>query len=424
MAMSSRAEGQARVLRIVSAVLLGATLVYLGLVGGELVRQIHEWPILHQERDFPSYYVAARRLLRGEDPYSGLREEARQLGIEDYFIDAAVTPPTFFLVTAWLALFPYGVAWGVWQILSLAALVISLLLAVRELRLSLPPPGWIILSCGVLLFPPLAFHMLYAHTELFLLFFLTASWALLRRGKEVPAGVLLGLAGAVRLYPLFLIVYLAQRRAWRGVIAALGSGLGLAALAALVSGPAAYGQYVDVMRGVVSTLYNRLHNLSLWGSTHKAASIWPALDQSPVARDGLAALLSLGILTLTVCLTRKPGASPAHLDREYGLFIVAALLASPLSWIYYQVLLYLPLLSLLSVLQQRSYARALPWILGLAVAAAFAPLVGGIPGLSSFWQRVLAFLPTLTLAGALVALMMAVPAQGDSGLAAGHDGRC
>ncbi len=395
--------------RVGTWVLLAVAIVYLVLVGGELLRQAGEWPTLHRDRDFPSYYLAARRLLRGQDTYSGLQEEARTLGIADYFIDSAVNPPTFTAVTFWLALFPYAVSWGLWQLLSLATLALTFFLLVREERWPQGAASRLRLACAALLFPPLAFHLLYAHTELLLLLALTAAWLCLRRGKEVPAGLLLGLAAALRIYPLFFLLYLLLRRSWKAFFAAVGSGLALAGLAALVAGPASFLRYLAVLRAEVTSLYARWGNFSLWGLVHKLAAIWPMLEARPALRDGLALALSAGILLLTLWLARRPGPGPADLDREYGLFLVAALLASPLSWIYYQVLLYLPLFFLLRARPRRR--PAVEVCLAMALVAALAPVAGGMGELPLALERALAFLPTLTLLGVYISLWLNRPSK-------------
>ncbi len=371
--------------------------VYWTSVGRAIGEQMRNWPVEHAERDFPWYYLAAGRLLRGEEIYSGLQEAARQeLGIEDYFIDVAVSPPPFPLVIAPLALLPYPVAWLLWQGLSLVALGVSLWLILRELRLDLSPAATVILICGVLLFPPLTFHLFYAHTELFLLLLLTGAWISLRRGREVPAGVLLGLAAAVRLYPLIFLPYLWQRRARKALLAAVLTGLGLALLAGVVTGPEAYLRYLQVLRSEIPVFYPRSGNLSLWGSVYKVASFWPALGQRPIVRDLLAWGFFLAVVGGTFWLTRAAHRSD-RLDRDYNLLIAAALLASPLSWIYYQVLLYLPFLLLGKELRRTESRRTLLLLVVLGLVAALFPLLlAGAGGSSRWMERAAAFLPTLT----------------------------
>ncbi|MGB9722738.1 MAG: glycosyltransferase family 87 protein [Chloroflexia bacterium] len=393
----------ARLLLLGSLLLLGLSLVYAGLLLGEMVRQLQEWPNLHQDRDFPWYYLTAEKLWRGQDFYQGLREAARSLGLADYFVDYAVAPPTFALAVAPLALFPYPIAWGIWQLLSLAALGWTLTLIAREVRPPWSPPLWIILGCLVLLFPPLSFHLLYAHTELFILLLLTGAWVSLRRGREIPAGLLLVLAGVLRLYPLLFLLLLLQRRAWRALIAALVGGLGLVFLAGLAAGPASYLRYLEVLRHDISTFYPLWGNASIWGSIHKAAALWPPLGGQPWLRDGLAAVLSLGLLGGTLALTWKDAPLPTSLDRHFALFTAAVLLLSPLSWVYYQVLLYLPFFLLLAAWQEGRLSRPIRYVVVAAWALAFASLAQAVSPLGGI-KTVTSFLLTLPPAGVYLAL--------------------
>jgi len=395
-----------RWLSLGKVLLLALTLGYVGLIAGEMVQQLRDWPLLHRERDFPWYYLTARRVWQGKDFYQGLREEARSLGIADYFIDYAVAPPTFALAVAPLALFPYPAAWGIWQALSLLALAGSLALAVRALRPAFPPSTWPVWGCLVLLYPPLSFHLVYAHTELFILLLLTAAWVSLRRGWEIPAGLLLALAGVTRLYPLFFLLLLLQRRAWKALLAALAGGAGWVLLAGLASGPEAYLRYLEVLRSGISTFYPRWGNASLWGVLFKASVLWPSLGQRPGLLDGLAALLSLGLLGGTLALTWKDAHLPTSLDRHFALFIAAVLLVSPLSWVYYQVLLYLPFLLLLAAWREGRLPRRLRGLVVVSWALAFAPLFQAIPGLGSTLTAFLLILPPAGLYPALAGMKL------------------
>ncbi|MGC8873194.1 MAG: glycosyltransferase family 87 protein [Chloroflexia bacterium] len=406
----SRSGSRWRIYGTVS--LLACALGYIAALGMELWHQGHTWSTSHRELDFPSYYLAGQLLLQGKDVYSGLRSEARlQLGLDGYFIDSAVGPPAFVVSIAWLALLPYPAAWCLWQVLSLIAWIGSLWLIARELRPSLSLWGRIALGCAFVLFPPLAFHLVYAHTELFLLLGLTLSWLWLRRGKWLPAGLLLGLAAVTRLYPALFFLLLAQRRAWKALATSMGSALGMSLVAAALCGPTAYLRYVSVQHRVVPELYSRQGNLSLWGSVYKLASIWPALSRFPQVRDLLACLLSAAAVVLVFLLVQRHQAphaadseGPFSLDRGFALYIAACLLASPLAWAYYQVLLYLPFLILVSRLKAQQCAACF-WALAVAGAASLSPLLALLcPQPPAAVRWVLAFLPTLTPAGTLLAL--------------------
>ncbi len=397
----------ARLLFLGYVLLLILSLIYAGLLLGEMFRQAREWPLLHQDKDFPWYYLTARKLWQGQDFYRGLREAARTLGIAEYFVDYAVSPPTFALAVAPLALLPYPVAWGIWQFLSLVALGGALALIVREIRPPFPPLTWMALGCLILLFPPLSFHMIYAHTEVFILLLLVGAWVSLRRGREVSAGLLLALAGVLRLYPLFFLFLLLQRRAWRALLASFVGGLALVLLAGLAAGPESYLRYLGVLRNDISTFYPLWGNASLWGIVHKVAALWPPLGGLPWLRDGLAAGLSLGLLGGTAALAWKDAHLPNRLDRHFALFTASVLLASPLSWVYYQILLYLPFFLLLSAWQKGRLSRPARCFVVAAWALSFAPLLQVIPLAG---KTILSFLLTLPPAGVYLALACSGPA--------------
>jgi len=401
-----------RAVACVDLLLLAFAIAYGTALGYELWQQALTWRTRHQGLDFPSYYLAARQVVRGADPYSGLRTEARLLlGMEDYFIDSAVGPPAFVFALTPLALLPYPAAWAVWQILSLAALVGSLLWILHALRPGLSTWERILLGSGVVLFPPLTFHLVYAHTELFLLLTLVAAWLCLRRGKQAPAGMLLGLAVSTRLYPALLLLFLAQRKFWKALATTIGTAAGVCVLAGAIMGPTSYLRYWAVLREVIPTLYARQGNFSLWGSVHKVAALWPPLSQRPWLRDGLAYLLSVGVVALTFLLGARHHEPPPQgpcvdlfsLDWGYALYIVACLLASPLSWANYQVLLYGPLILLWTTLKRRPSRPSL-WAAGAGLAASLAPLLDLWPhhprGITWFQT----FGPTLTLVGIFLAL--------------------
>lgn len=419
------AEGRlrSRLSAYAALVLLACAAGYVVAVGVELWHQAQDWAISHRELDFPSYYLAAHRLLQGQDIYSGLRTEARlRLGMEGYFIDSAVGPPAFAMVLAWLALLPYPVAWGVWQALSLVALACSIWLIVRELRLTLYKQEWVTLGCALVLFPPLAFHLVYAHTELFLLLTLTFAWLCLRRDRTILAGLLLGLAAATRLYPVLFILFLLQRRAWKALVAAAGAAVGISALAGLACDPGAYLRYGAIQREVIPNLYGLQGNASLWGMVFKVASLRSRVPGASLVPIVLGFLASLGIVAATFLLVRRAqAAAPASqgtevymLDRGFALYTVACLLASPLAWVYYQVLLYLPFLVLLARLKERPCRRCL-WAIGVAAIAAlspFATLLWRDPPTTIKWLQ--ALFPTVTPAATLVALAL-LPSRTVSG---------
>jgi uncharacterized membrane protein len=94
-------------------------------------------------------------------------------------------------------------------------LLASIWMIVRELAAN-PRPWWIFpVILGLLLFNPLLIHILQGQINILILMLLTAGWMLDRRGPEGWAGVLVGLAAAIKLAPAFLFTYFLFTRRWR-----------------------------------------------------------------------------------------------------------------------------------------------------------------------------------------------------------------
>jgi len=143
----------------------------------------------------------------------------------------------------------------------------------------------------------------------------------------------------------------------------------------------------------------------MWGSVHKLAAVWPALGAQPLLRDGLALALSAAALLFSLGFARS-----LEEGRAYGLMIVGALLASPLSWVYYQVLLYLPFLFLLAIVRQARNAATLRIILSATFVTSFLPFAQVLPNLPRAIDIVISFGLSLPLIGTMIALVVAQPA--------------
>src|SRR5207245_1686986 len=115
----------------------------------------------------------------------------------------------------------------VWNLLSLAALVLSLWLVCRALRIS--APAWSVFPAItlMLLCNPLRQTVYLGQFNLILLVVCIGVWSAARSEKQWLAGTLLGLATAIKLFPGFLFVYFVLRRQWKVV------GAGVAAFVVL-----------------------------------------------------------------------------------------------------------------------------------------------------------------------------------------------
>jgi hypothetical protein len=180
-----------------------------------------------------------------------------------------------------------------------------------------------------------------------LLLLLTGIWLADRSGRLCWAGVLLGLATAVKLFPGFLFLYFVARREWKAVVVGTLSVVLLTGLTAVVLGPSTYQAYVSEVLPEVDRFRSGWINASLAGFWTKLFD--PATDHERVqpvwrvpvlARLGwlLSALLIVGLVGWTAWQAR----TQEQRDRAFGLAVTGMLLVSPITWDHYFLLLVLP----------------------------------------------------------------------------------
>jgi hypothetical protein len=139
-------------------------------------------------------------------------------------------------MTPW-SLLPLRVAIVVFTLLSLGLFGSTVALVEALLNSGLPPrPRKATLATIALMLAYVHSCGVLGQVGLLLLFLVVATWFLVERGREWPAGVALGLATVIKLLPAALIVFFLLKRRWRvagaaiGVAVVLGFGLPLAAV--------------------------------------------------------------------------------------------------------------------------------------------------------------------------------------------------
>ncbi len=278
-------------------------------------------------------------------------------------------PPTSVLLALPLGRLHYTDAVLAWNLISLVAFLAGLAIVAR----ALPVPRALILpGAAMLTFCHSVYGNFYLGQLTFLLVCLVAAvWALDRSGRPIAAGLLVGLAAAIKLFPAYLLVYFAVQGKLRALGAAVVSFAVLTLATIAVLGWDTYHDYLEIVLPELDKFRGFGYNVSIAGLWHKlfdpAADIglisplWPS---AAVAQYGT--LLSDLVVTAAVAATVYRAKTPSRRDLAFGLTVTAMLLVSPVTWDFSLPLLLVPL-AVIARTSTRSQWMPVALILILAV---------------------------------------------------------
>lgn len=304
--------------------------------------------------DFRAFYLAGKAVLLGLDPYLnhvGSRPEFyAPVNAEDYAYSAFRYPPLAALLFAPLALLPYTASKLVFTLLMWLLLGgIGYQMVVRSgWRL----PGEALLFAGVS-FPVLAMVERGQIDPLMVALVLASYWLGCRGDRPGWAGLLLALAGVLKIFPFVVLIDWIVRRRWRMVGATLLWGAVLFALPWLVFGQQVYvhfGQrtFPELLGAIRTSLPLDLHGQgidlgrlarSIDGNGLLLSHDFTNGFMNPLLRDSSVGSIVSG-LVFTLLLYAAGRRAPADL-RFYAVLNLINLF-NPLSWIM-GLVWYLPL---------------------------------------------------------------------------------
>ena len=300
-------------------------------------------------------------------------------------------------------------------LLQIALYVLAVMLTVVALRPRHPLRFALVAAIVALNFAPF-FETLYGlQVETVLLLLLAVALLALRQGYEFAAGLALGLAAMLKVYPILLLLYLGVARRWRAV-----AGFAAAAALALVLSLAAFGPeqsrlYFTRILPTISQEYpvRSAENVAFG----RYARLLGATPEVAKRVGQLIAVPFVMASALAIHRRRRLRAGEEHAPLELSLFVSLMLLCLANSWTNYQLLLLVPILVLLAHAWDQPRDRA-------SVLAATLPC-WGLLLLSENTPRVEGFYPfpprlhaallgaklasTLLAWGALLALLLRRP---------------
>ena len=374
-----RLLGDPVVRRIGAAVVAVLALLYR-------VLQVPATPADHVGYDFRFYWTAARQLLDGQSIYS-----AQQLagpyppqGQEGFLYP----PPLAALVTPLAALFPDDPlpALWIWSGLAALVLVVTVLALARSEglggRFAMLSGGWAWLLVGAAFaLPPVVDELVNGNVHLFIGGLLAVAWIGLRRadaGGDRAAGLALGIATVIKLFPAVLLVWLVLRGRWRPVGWAVVGAAALSLLTLPVTGIQPWLDYPTVLANMAAPI-------------DVSASLSPTVWLAPVLGFGLARV----VVTVAVLVVLAWAARRTDERVGYAAAIVLALLATPALWTHYLSILVVPMLLALGA----GVPAAAVGLAYLLMSAGYQAALG-----DAVWITI-RLLPTLGMVVLLVALL-------------------
>jgi alpha-1,2-mannosyltransferase len=370
-----RLLGTPRVQRSVIVVVLVVVLAFRALQLVTFAGQI-QWGY-----DFSAYWSAARHLLDGLPIYSHAQlagtysPQQQYLYLYPPFLAVAVTPLA--------ALFPadYRLANLPWA--ALGAILATLVVIGVARREGIGGRRDTILLVGAAFaFPPVIGEIVMGNVHLVLLGLLGGAWLALRDERPsmgAVAGVLVGVATIIKLFPAVIILWFLLRGRYRSAAWALGTIAVLTVATLPVTGLTPWLQYPQVI-------------LSLGPPVDTTDTLAPIVWLSAVMPPAVARILVVVAMPAAVVWASRRRSEPV----SYAVAVTASVLIAPALYHHYLAIFVLPLLL--------AFRWAPPiWAVALVYLAMFG---GEQSALGSTVWIVNRLLPTLGAVGLMVLLLV------------------
>jgi hypothetical protein len=365
--------------RYAQCVLVAEWLVLLGALvyfGGRTLPS--SWQYLNT--DFPNYYLTARLLHEGYDTnriyeWIWFQRQKDHRQIDQPVVGFMSLTPFSALAMCPLARWPALTAKHVWLALNAGFLFVTALLLH-----SLTGLCWRRLALLILLCFPMHRNFLYGQYYIVLLLLLTAALWLYIRDRRLSAGVLLGIAFGLKIFPMLFLLYFARKRDWRAAV-----GLVLGGFATITASIAAFGVSLNrlyatqvlpwALRGDAMDPYSPALG-SLSSLLHRLLILEPEWNPHPIAHAPvlfavLHPLLQLLILSPAILYSIPEDMRPRQLRWEWAAFVVCLLAISTMPASYHFTLLILPVAVIGGVLIEDKNWRSLAILLLLYLGVCF-----------------------------------------------------
>jgi Glycosyltransferase family 87 len=335
--MDSRAIWMTRTLRTalgLAVTALGVWLLFRGAVS--TVAALKTQPF-----DGIVDWTAARCFWAHQDIFDLRVQQQHGLG----FLGGFGHPPTTIFWFLPLAAFDLQTMSAIVGLVMVALLLYQVVLIVQELELPEPPAATLLVFGASLASPWMYRHLGNAQISELIAFFYVVAWYFLRRDREIPAGIALGLACTLKFFPAIMILFLLLLRRWRAVLASAAAYLAVALFIATRFGIHSWMEFFVQQRTIADRWIWYSENASIAGIVVRL--FWPAckgIGHASTAASAISAGLSAALLALSWRWCRDLARRRETFDLPYAWFSIVSVMVNPWVWQHYRTFLLLPLL--------------------------------------------------------------------------------
>lgn len=318
--------------------------------------------------DFSVHYSAALGLRQNLNPYMiDLRRIGVPLGLEIWPLIHSSATPFFLLCFEPLAHMAPRTAYWIWFGLNVTALVAALLLMLGRREFGADRRMAWVIAAFTLMYPPLADHFAYAQAQIVILLMLVLMMRCIETRRYGVAGLILATAAALRAFPSLFVIYFAVLRRWRVLMCTLLGLVIIGIVTIFLAGPAIVeGFVVAMISRTGENATSRPYDVSLsafitrlfWYAFGYALS--PAMN---LVRLAVVACAEAAVLILALRATARARSDQDCDGRAYMIWVVTAVMLSPVAWIHYMVLLVLPFIKIASVANQGRCSSRAVWVM-------------------------------------------------------------
>lgn len=313
--------------------------------------------------DFSFFYRAAERLASGLDPYQ---------------VQGFVTPPSLsrFLASAGISSLPFEIAAQGMFLMTIGCLIAALTISVQfflpaetRSRRDAFLLGLLLLVTGY----PTYFLVDRGNVDGLVVLFVSLFLAFLaqakryREEKELAAGLCLGIAAAIKVYPVLLLLPVLIYRRWRIVL-----GFSVALSVCVAADPEAWTYFVTTRAGERISWFglNECAGIfTFFGLVNELAKLWFAADWGTkwIGTASLGTLaVFLGVLAIQD-LRRARKAGPGEIWRAVVLYIPFTVTLPQLAYSYMLVNLIPFVIALCEISRRHRDGGAVSWIAAVGV---------------------------------------------------------